>query len=598
VIGREFNPDVLVKIGALSEDEVLDALDEAAGLQLIREARIGKGSGYTFEHALIRQTLYEDLNIRRRARLHQQIGEALEAFYGRRLHEHVEEVAYHFGEAGVQTAEKGITYNLQAARKAADLYALEEAERRLSTALELAENNDDLKAQATVQEALADLYLLFSDQRAVPTYQRALDAVRARGDGRSEDEVRLYCRIAEASAGWWTQAPSEALPYARTAVERLAAQHDSPLKARALSLLAMHLVRAGEVAQARPHAAAAVEMAARLEDRNTLSIAYRAMAMVHRYANEWDRFSEVVQRRRSLLDTAFTPADADLYTDLLSRYENTGDLDAAERVGREFAELAERLRSPRALFRALNIHSLALYWNNKWDEALEVAERAIALEQRLQLPASGSRPHGTSGMIHAQRGNDDQAREHAAQLESLTYPPPEHAGPRQFALQIALLLEDRDLVARLVSKVESERPRCQACALTFNIWVGRARLLLGDLDGAQAKLDEARQQLSPGSLWEDRLDLLEFAAWVDVARGHPKDAVTEIEQAVQIARAGPVTVRRAVTLDGAARTYLARRIPGDLERARTLLAEAIQFYQIVQARRLEDRARQLLESIT
>jgi len=149
VIGREFDPDVLVRVSQLDEDAVLDALDEAARLQLIRETRVGRAAGYAFEHALIRQTLYESLNARRRARLHEQVGEALEAIYAARRDDHVEELAYHFGEAGSATASKGIAYNLQAASKAATLFAMEEAERRLMVALELSDAADDHTARPT-----------------------------------------------------------------------------------------------------------------------------------------------------------------------------------------------------------------------------------------------------------------------------------------------------------------------------------------------------------------------------------------------------------------------------------------------------------------
>ncbi len=76
-----------------------------------------------------------------------------------------EELAYHFGEAGPAAAAKGIEYNLRAASKAATLYAMEEAERRLRVALELSEGLADATAQVRVTEALGDLYLLFAENQ-------------------------------------------------------------------------------------------------------------------------------------------------------------------------------------------------------------------------------------------------------------------------------------------------------------------------------------------------------------------------------------------------------------------------------------------------
>jgi class 3 adenylate cyclase len=61
-------------------EDVLDALEEATAAGLLIEAGQGR---YAFAHALVRQTIYERLGSLRRARLHGQVREALEALPGR-----------------------------------------------------------------------------------------------------------------------------------------------------------------------------------------------------------------------------------------------------------------------------------------------------------------------------------------------------------------------------------------------------------------------------------------------------------------------------------------------------------------------------------
>ena len=73
VIGRQFDLALLAKIAEVSEDAVLDALDEATAAALVTEVR-GGAEQFTFRHALIRTTLYEELSATRRARLHQRVG--------------------------------------------------------------------------------------------------------------------------------------------------------------------------------------------------------------------------------------------------------------------------------------------------------------------------------------------------------------------------------------------------------------------------------------------------------------------------------------------------------------------------------------------
>jgi predicted ATPase len=69
------------------EAELLDLLEEALRAQLIAERR-GESGLYDFTHALIRQTLYEELSTPRRVLLHRQIGEALEQLYAANVEPH------------------------------------------------------------------------------------------------------------------------------------------------------------------------------------------------------------------------------------------------------------------------------------------------------------------------------------------------------------------------------------------------------------------------------------------------------------------------------------------------------------------------------
>ena len=83
VIGRDFDLDVLARTARAAEDEVLDILDAAATAALVRELSDTPGH-YSFAHALIQHTLYQDLGPTRGARAHRQVAEALEDLYGSR----------------------------------------------------------------------------------------------------------------------------------------------------------------------------------------------------------------------------------------------------------------------------------------------------------------------------------------------------------------------------------------------------------------------------------------------------------------------------------------------------------------------------------
>ena len=70
VIGRDFDVDLLLEVTGLGEDELLDLLEKAVEASILME-RANRPGSFTFAHALITHTLYEDLSATRRARLAQ-----------------------------------------------------------------------------------------------------------------------------------------------------------------------------------------------------------------------------------------------------------------------------------------------------------------------------------------------------------------------------------------------------------------------------------------------------------------------------------------------------------------------------------------------
>jgi tetratricopeptide (TPR) repeat protein len=135
VIGREFDVELLIALGDLPEDRLLDAIDEAVRAQLIAE--VAGRSRLTFRHALIRETLYDELLSARRLRLHRRVAEAIEAQTRGRANPPLADLAYHYSQAAsAGTADKAIEYAIRAGERASELLAYEEAARMYDLALQ------------------------------------------------------------------------------------------------------------------------------------------------------------------------------------------------------------------------------------------------------------------------------------------------------------------------------------------------------------------------------------------------------------------------------------------------------------------------------
>ena len=137
VIGRDVDAALLERVVTLGEEEFLAALDEALAAGLLVESDVRPG-GYLFSHALIRETLYENMSGPRRVRIHKRVGEEIEAAQGRRHERYLPELAYHFTRAAdPEGAERAITYAIRAGEQATTMLAHEEAAEHYARAFDV-----------------------------------------------------------------------------------------------------------------------------------------------------------------------------------------------------------------------------------------------------------------------------------------------------------------------------------------------------------------------------------------------------------------------------------------------------------------------------
>ena len=135
IVGSEFDATLLEDIADLPGNELLDAIEEATRAQLVSESQEVSGR-FEFMHALIRETLYNELSSPRRVRLHRCVADAIERLTQHMPNPPLAELAYHFSQAASAGAvDKAVDYATRAGDRAADGLAHEQATRLFDVAL-------------------------------------------------------------------------------------------------------------------------------------------------------------------------------------------------------------------------------------------------------------------------------------------------------------------------------------------------------------------------------------------------------------------------------------------------------------------------------
>ena len=174
-IGRTFHLDLIIEASAYSDEIIQWAIEEALRAHLIEVIKIADQPNeadnaeiaihYQFQHALVRETLYDELRPLRRRHLHRHVAEAMEMLASRGDSNSPATLANHFIEAAED--EKAVPYLRQAGQEAYHFYANDEAVEYLSQACEILEDiAPDLKGDG-LNANLLEQFEVLSRQRDV-----------------------------------------------------------------------------------------------------------------------------------------------------------------------------------------------------------------------------------------------------------------------------------------------------------------------------------------------------------------------------------------------------------------------------------------------
>jgi DNA-binding CsgD family transcriptional regulator len=384
VLGDGFGFEVLAAMCDLEEAALFDAVEETTRAGVLRE----EGGVYHFGHALIRETVYDELLLPRRQRLHLRAAEAIERIHGRRLEPYLAAVATHYRLAGgIAGAGKALEYLRCAGAAAAAVYAWEEAVAYWEAAARV---SDGLEGDAGPEMAARRCELLLDLGRA---QGRAGDAAGARASFRQAAAVARRIgdgeQLARAALGYaevYTTGSEVDASLVGLLEDALASldQGDGAHRARLLACLAMALRYAPDTKRRAALVRESVAMARRIDDLTALPFALGAMHVAH-----WqpDNLAERLAAATEAATLAEAAGDRDLACwahhwraiDLLE----SGEIDALDAELETNRRLAEELRAPYYRWNSLRLRATRAIMGGALAEGEELARQALEIGRRL-----------------------------------------------------------------------------------------------------------------------------------------------------------------------------------------------------------------------
>jgi class 3 adenylate cyclase len=544
VIGRDFAVDVLQRVGGITEDELLAALEEAMRVSLIEEMKGGREARFRFTHAFFRQTLYEEMIAPRRLRMHNEVAKALEAHYAGRVEDHAAELAEHYAHSSSEEDLRlAVAYGEIAAAKAASVYAFGEAARLIEQAIqvqEIVEPNDAETLYRLVLTLSGCLLAAGEAERVVnETMKRGLELAEKLGGG------KLACDIAEVAANaliYQNGLVSFVMPeYAALCdvMERHAAPGTGEY-ARALIWRSWTAYVGKDPKATWPPRREAIELARKLGDRETLVFTTFAFTVTGNPIG-WDADKLAAAREIATLSGPFESYASGGLTALGTGLPlafvgqmlwsvadalcDGGEIDLAKRVWAELDAYADRVADP-------YVRSWQLFCEATRRAFTGDLERGVAigvdLEQRadaLGIPAWGrlvgawctgaeriytgrveefydrlwafeGLPYGdaNTAFILAVGGRREEARAAAEKYLERLRSEGEEWGDRIgliYVLDIAIRLEDRELASAMYVRLQDALPYSNNNFMqTRGRLLGRAAMLLEEPEAARAHFED------------------------------------------------------------------------------------------------------------
>lgn len=452
VIGNSFTFELLHRISEASEEAVVDAIDASIAANIIHEDPTSSEERYKFDHALIREVIYNGMSRSRRRLMHKRIGHTLEELNKDRINEVVFSLAHHFYEG--KDAEKTLFYAIKAGEKATTSFAPEDAIRYYRNALrtlhEMEERQENLTKKLFVVAELGEIHDRIGRWNAsLEFHYKALELSERLGD--DSVKARAYRSIGHIKQNQGEyDAALENFKMGLEISERINDIHGMADTYRGMGRV---FWRKGEFERAIDFYEWSLGLTERIKDEKLIATTCIELGNVHSELGDWEKAIEYQTYSLKLLEKLRNFYEIGRnYNNIGVTYARKGDMDKAieqyersievsdktgnirmsgwalfnageayARIGKfekamEYCDkslsIFERLDEKLGISGAYMSYGIIYKLKKQWNKAIKYFEESMRIRKELEMPYRLADGYYEFGLLYKEKGDEEKAREY------------------------------------------------------------------------------------------------------------------------------------------------------------------------------------------
>jgi serine/threonine protein kinase/tetratricopeptide (TPR) repeat protein len=591
-VGNDFTFEALCAVTGFEEDKLLELMEKMLKTGLVKE-RVIRGQGvYSFADVIVRDVVHEEVSLLRHMKLHAAVGSALEKAYAKKTDEHFGELAYHFLEGGDK--DRALDYFTKAGEKAQKIYAPDEASSYFQHALELLEEKEDnLEERARITDRLGDLKSWIGKPDVCMEYwNKALTLWDQLGD--KKKAAKLYAKMA---FFFWNDIgdKEKASEHHRMALEILEKEPESVELASLYEDISHMLWRIGKP-EALSWAQKALELSERLGSSEVLMRCYNDLGTLSLKSGEFEKALEYYEKGLKIaLENNFVGYAITLYNNLCNLYWAIGEFQKMFETAQRGSELAKKVGSPYGLTWLDSV--LAECYVNMGDiqKAISIYEDVLALAKRAKHTVQISGAMTALGMCYQLLGEWDKSLQYLMEAVDIAKKIGEYqfSGVATLGLgELFMEMEDYAEAEKYFNEAVSIYEKAgESATLFFEVYPALSKLYLrkGEIEKAKELIEKTCEH-STETKSRFIISYIEMMkAMLFREQKNWEQSIQHFEKSLQECKSLNAqkwhVIQFAELLYEYGLMYLERNEEGDKEKASSLLNQALEIYQKMDAKK-------------